>query len=367
MSKVEKIKQFWNLELDCKPDFDKAMKRILAWYEGQILDRPPVRFSTHNAEYDVLDASNARWKSVKDRWYDTEYQVEKFIKGIEGKKFLGETFPVYWPNLGPNVFAAFHGSELEFGEVTSWAEPCLEDYKDINKIQLDMNCEYLKKLEEMTKYALDRCEGKFMVGYTDLHPGMDCLAAWRDSQNLCFDFYDYPEEFKQALTLSMENFQKVFDYFDNILKAKNQLSVTWMNIPSFGKMHIPSCDFSAMISKDLFNEYHLPLLQEEVKGMDHNVFHLDGKGVAKHIDSILEVKEINAIQWVQGLGVDKPIMQWLPLIKKIQSSGKSVVVDLDKTELEEFISSIDPKGLLLCIDSNDEEEQMQILKRIEKW
>lgn len=67
---------------------------------------------------------------------------------------------------------------------------------------------------------------------------------------------------------------------------------------------------------------------------------MDGKDVAKHIDSIFEVPQINAIQLVQGLGLDKPIMQWVPLIKKIQAAGKSVIVDLDKTELESFIEVV---------------------------
>ncbi len=54
---------------------------------------------------------------------------------------------------------------------------------------------------------------------------------------------------------------------------------------SFGRMHIPSCDFSTMISQDFFNEFGLPLLQREVKTMTQNVFHMDGKGVARHLDS----------------------------------------------------------------------------------
>lgn len=360
-------KATWNLELEGKPDFDLAMKRIYAWYEGEIIDRVPVRFSSHNAEYEIIDENRNRWESLKDRWFDTEYQVEKYVKAIENRTFLGETFPVFWPNLGPNVFAAFYGSRLEFGEVTSWAEPCLDGYENLNKLKFDFNNEYFKKLDEMTKYALQRCEGKFMVGYTDLHPGMDCVAAWRDTQNLCFDFYDSPEELKEALKLSTLDFQKVFDYFDSLLKEKNQLSVTWMNIPSFGKMHIPSCDFSAMISREQFNEFNLPVLLEEVKPMTHNIFHLDGKDVAKHLDSILDIPEINAIQWVQGPGDDRPIMQWVPLIRKIQAAGKSVVVDLDKSELEEFISVMKPEGLFLCIDSKDSEEEKEILKRIEKW
>ena len=62
--------------------------------------------------------------------------------------------------------------------------------------------------------------------------------------------------------------------------------------------------------------------------MTHNVFHLDGKGMLKHLDRILEVPEIQAIQWVHGVGDDLPIMQWAPVIRKIQAAGKGVVVDL---------------------------------------
>ena len=39
---------FRDLELESKPDFVACMKRIYAWYDGEILDRVPVRFSAHN-------------------------------------------------------------------------------------------------------------------------------------------------------------------------------------------------------------------------------------------------------------------------------------------------------------------------------
>ena len=122
----------------------------------------------------------------------------------------------------------------------------------------------------------------------------------------------------------------MYDHFDDMLKSKKQLSVSWMVIPSFGKMHIPSCDFSAMISNQQFIDFCLPILEEEVKPMTHNIFHLDGKGVARHLDIILSIPEIQAIQWVQGVGDDKHILQWIPLIKKIREVGKSVVADLER-------------------------------------
>jgi hypothetical protein len=139
-----------------------------------------------------------------------------------------------------------------------------------------------------------------------------------------------------------------------------------MGIPSFGKMHIPSSDFSAMISTELYLEFVHPITVQEVRPMTHNIYHLDGKGVARHLDHILEIKEINGIQWVQGMGDDMPIMQWVPLINKILAAGKSVVLDLQLSELEDFISAVKPEGIFLCIAA-DENIQPDIIKRLEKW
>lgn len=356
----------WDLALESKPDFSTAMQRIYAWFEQAIIDRPPVRFTRHNAEYEVQQhAQKSTWKTLKDRWFDAEYQLEWFTGQIEGKHFHGETFPIFWPNLGPNVFAALYGCPLEFGEVTSWAEPILPEYDRLPA--LDWQSEYLRKLEEMTNLALQACEGNFLVGYTDLHPGIDCLAALRGSDRLCFDLYEYPNEIKQYLQTITQDFLQLFEHFDMLLKARQQPSVTWMAIPSFGKLHIPSCDFSTMISKRHFEEFVYPVLEQEAQAMTHNIFHVDGKGVARHLDRILELPNVQAIQWVQGVGDDQPILQWIPLIKRIQAAGKSVVVDLEKQELEGFIDALEPEGLLLCLASEGEAEEEAMLKRVAKW
>lgn len=356
---------WWDFELDCMPDFEMSMKRVYAWYHREIIDRPPVRFMAHNA---FIEEANKAYLSdnIKDRWFDAEFQVSTFIESIQGKTFYGETFPVFWPNLGPEVYAAFYGAELTYGQVTSWSKPVVHTWADMNALKLDMNSPYLKKLEELTACALEQCKGKFMVGYTDLHPGVDCAAAWRDPQQLCLDMYDAPGQVKKLIELSIADFETIYNHFDAILKAAGQLSVSWMGIPSFGRMHIPSCDFSALISGEFFEEFCLPVLRREVKTMTHNIFHIDGKGVAKHLDAILSVPEVHALQWVQGVGDDQPILQWIPLIKKMQAQ-KPVIVDLQKHELEPFIEQMDPEGIFLWIATETEEEEQAILKRVSQW
>ena len=356
---------WWDLELENMPDSDMAMKRIYAWYEREIIDRPPIRFMAHNA---FVEAANQDYPSgsLKDRWFDAEFQIETFIKSIDGQTFHGETFPIFWPNLGPEVYSAFYGSELEYAEVTSFSIPLIHDWKEMKNLKLDKQNAYFKKIEELTRCALEHCKGKFMVGYTDLHPGVDCVASWRDPQQLCFDLLENPDEVKELVEISVADFEEIFNHFDDMLKAEKQLSSTWMGVPSFGKMHIPSCDFSALISPKFFEEFCFPVLEREVKTMTHNIFHLDGRNVAKNIDRILDVPEVHAIQWVQGVGDDLPIMQWVPFIKKVQERAP-IIVDLHKSELDDFMQAVRPEGIFLWVAAENEEEERELLKRVEKW
>ena len=359
----------WAVEIEGMADFELSMKRITAWYENEIIDRPPVRFVAHNeflesAKEDISQLSPAAKKAW---WFDVETQIDLFLKSIAGRKFHGETFPVFFPNLGPDVYAAFYGAQLEFGEVTSWSIPLVRGWDDVEKLVLDMDNEYFRKLEELTKSALEQCPGKFLVGYTDLHPGLDCVAAWRDPQQLCFDIIDNPHKVKELAELALADFETIYDHFDNMLKDHNQLSVSWMGIPSFGRMHIPSCDFSTMISPAFFKEFGLPILQREVQTMTQNIFHVDGKGVARHLDAILSVPQVHALQWVQGVGDDLPIMQWLPFLKELQARNVPTIVDLNKVELDVFMAEMKPHGLFLWIATDNEEEELEILNRVAHW
>ena len=157
-----------------------AMARIEAWFHQEVVDRAPVRFSRHNAEYeDAPPLDPARWPNRKAQWYDAEFQLERFLGSIEGRRFHGETFPLFWPNLGPNVFAGCYGAPLHFSDVTSWAEPVLTTPDDPYAAPppLDWASEYLAKLDELTALALEHAPGRFLVGYTDLHPGEEHHVA----------------------------------------------------------------------------------------------------------------------------------------------------------------------------------------------
>jgi hypothetical protein len=255
--------------LATKPDFARCLERVEAWFHQSVLDRPPVRFYKHNAQFDAGEPlDRTRWASQEERWMNVEYQIESFERTLVNKTFHAETFPVFSPNLGPSVYSAFYGGRLEFAEVTSWYEPVLTDLADLTVLQHDpFQNRYFKNLEEQTRAALARCDQRYWVGYTDLHPSLDCVAAWSGIDALCLEMAMEPASLVPLMDLSVRDFHRIFDHFDVMLKAAAQPSGTWINSPCVGKLHIPSCDVSTMISTEHFKQFSLPQLRLELQGM----------------------------------------------------------------------------------------------------
>ena len=119
-----------HIELETMPHFDEAMQRVYAWYEGQVLDRPPVRFMS-TLYTPSLSSDPHPAEDPKEIWFDVEFRVESYLQSIEGRLFHGETFPFFYPFLGVDSYAAFYGAELSYDSFTSWSTPVVYDWDDL--------------------------------------------------------------------------------------------------------------------------------------------------------------------------------------------------------------------------------------------
>jgi hypothetical protein len=352
--------------LRSKPDFDECMARIYAWYEQKVIDRAPVRFHHHNVEYERSRVVEGPWESVEDRWSDVEFQVKTFTDSLEGVELAGETFPVFWPNLSAVVYNMFLGQTAEFDDVTAWAHPCIEDLGSLPELRVERDGRCFRTVEALTGRALECAEGRFMVGYTDMYAGIDCTAGLRGAEKMCLDFVMDPDGIRGLIERAYSEYPGVYDHFNQMLKKHGQLSVTWKNLPSFETFNVLACDFAVNISPGHFDGFCMPILRKEAGLFTQNVFHMDGPGVARNIDSILALPNLVGDQWVQGYGKDRPIMQWVPLVEKIQAAGKSVIVDLQLDELDEFMGKIAPEGVMLWIPAGPDVQQ-DVLEKVKGW
>ena len=110
------------------------------------------------------------------------------------------------------------------------------------------------------------------------------------------DLVDYPDE---ILELSNHIDRIFIEYFNEQVGWLKDCGYTgWIPLVHDKTWYPLQCDASAMISPAMFEKLVLPSLEYTSSHMDTSVYHLDGPGEIVHLDMILSVPNIHAIQWV---------------------------------------------------------------------
>jgi len=208
--------------------------------------------------------------------------------------------------------------------------------------------------------------GRFMVGVTDLGGYSDALSAFRGPERLCMDLIDCPEKVLRLREPILEAWRWMFDRLHRIVADTLEGCIGWMGIWAPGTTFHPQNDFSCMISNEMFEEVFLPALLEQFHHIEYSVYHLDGPDAVRHVDSLLAVEELPAIQWVMGAG-NGPMTRWLPLLKRIQAGGKRVFFRCEAGEVEELMRELSSRGLLMLTRAETEDDARELLKKVKAW
>ena len=351
-----------------KPDYEQTCARMQAFWAREVLDRPLTVFSVAKPYGQQVPPPLSHHADSAARWTDAGYQAELALANLSNRVFMGDSLPIAWPNLGPEIFSALYGCPLHFGDWgTSWTDPILHDWSQAGALRLDWDGPLLRKLLEMTDALLEAGRGKFIVGMTDWHPGGDAVAAFRDPQELAVDLIEHRDELQALLARLEGDYFRLYDLFYDKLRAAGQPITSWTPLISEGKYYIPSNDFSIMISPRQFNEFFLPGITRECQFLDRSIYHLDGPGALRHLDAILAIPELDALQWVCGAGREG-FAQWAWVYRKAQAAGKGIQVICRLSEIPEIMQTLSPRGLYLAVDGvPDRESGEALLAELARW
>jgi hypothetical protein len=377
--------------LKTKPDFSDATRIWDAYWEMEIIKRPPVvaevakprrdnkqeikvnekEFVSEvgaSAHLKVADLER-RYRNAIEKNYD--YQMKQIDIWLDSTEFVAESIPYFGPDLGPDQFAAFLGAPLRYSESspeTNWSVPIIDDWRDFLPITFDWKGELWSSILEYSAKLAQHGDGRYLVSVCDLHSNMDALLGLRGSERLCVDFHDHPEELKEA----MQNVRRFYKTVYNALYAAGGMggergSIGWAPFWCSKKFAVIQCDFLALISPSLSRKYVIPALEEEASFLDHCVYHLDGPSCLPHLEDILSIKKIDVIQWVPGAG-KPPLYEWIDLLKRCQSAGKGLqITDVSSLEVAKSISrELRPEGLVYCLGGVGRDEAYQIVEWLER-
>jgi len=346
-----------------------SQKRYEAFYNGEIYDRPPVWFTFRAAEQVGEPPESKSYASHRERWLDVAHRAAWENYNIDNTEYYADAFPTVFPNLGPEIFSAFCGCAYHFMPETTWTDPCILDWeKDADKAVMDRHNEYFIATDNYVRELLKYSKDKFAVGFTDFHAGGDHLAALRDPEALCMDLYDEPEFVKQKIADSYVEYFRLYEYFYNLVSLEGEPTTSWIPLVVDGRFNVVQNDFSCMISTKMFEEFFLQGTIEECERLDRAIFHLDGPDCIKHLDMLLEIKKLHAIQWVCGAG-NEGFMRWLDVYKKIQAARKGIYLEIDISELDDVIANLKPAGLWFRSISgvHDKAAADKVIERVANW
>lgn len=350
-----------------KEKFAKQLLQYEKFWEREKLSRPILNINTSKKVF------YGKPESLEQKWLDENFIVGSALHNYQHKEYVAEGVPFLFTNFGPGCLAACIGGDYKLDEKTIWFDrtPIIDDWENPPELKFDTNSEMWKHVERVQNKAFAHPE--INTSITDLGGILDIICSLRGTENMLYDLYDYPDEVKECTKLVTRLWFEAFDLQVESIRRAGQPFNNWMNIPSSKPWYPLQCDFSYMISPAQFEEFVLPHLVEQVNHMERSVYHLDGIGEIPHLDMLLDIDGLTAIQWVPGGGQpQKWEEKWFPLYKKIQDKKKNIILNngLSVNDLkasERLIKSIDPTGVYISFTAPDKDTADRMVELVEKW
>lgn len=355
-----------------KPDFDECRKRIQAFWENESTDRCALQVIAKIEGYKPrVEDNNA---DLITRKTNIDYILEKTEQVMQIHCYLAEAVPVYIPGLVCSDTAAFLSEGIDIREDTVWYPPIIDEWDEFS-FTFDRDNKWWQLVKRMTEAAVKRGKGKYLIAIPDFQVAIDIVSLLRSPQKLCIDLIENPNYVKRATEFILNDvYVHCYHEIRSIIASHSDVAADWLGLFSVGNHDIIQCDFSALISPRHFEEFCLPDIQRQCSMLDYSIYHLDGPDAIKHLDMILEVKELNAIQWVPGAG-KPPARAWTAMLKKIQQAGKSVYIHSPARDVEGILEELSPRGLMINVEDVFESvseaeafiERVRVLCHARRW
>lgn len=343
--------------LEFKPDLEDTARRWDAFYAGEIIDRPVICVTAPREGY-----KGARGADYHERVHgDMDDIIERAIISAEATFYGGESVPSFGTSFGPDEISVFVGAEFKWSDYsgnTNWSVPYVEDWEEALPIKLQDDNPFWQRMLEFYRKAAKRMAGKMVIASLDLHTNMDLLAGIRGPQRLCTDLLDQPEMIDRAMDDARAVFRELWAAISEAGKM-DELGYCH-SMYSMEGAAVLQCDFSCMISPEMFRRWVLPALEEEAEIVKHAVYHWDGPDALVHTEDLLASKGLHAMSYVPGTGHGGHI-DHLDLLKRVQAGGKAVQAGGSPDQIKIMHKELEPEKVYYTTHTGSQAEAEELL------
>ena len=357
------------MQLVLKPDWEMSQERYKAWWQREIVDRPLLLAWSRRPEpaYAVEPLPPAR--TPQEKWMHADLRAGAFESSAVWSYYGGDAFPYFDTNVGPGSYALFLGARPGFDWETVWFHSCIADMTKAPLPEYDRANPWWQQSLDIVK-AGARLRGKALTSFPDLVEGLDILASLAGATETLLALVDTPERVHAFLGRITDLYFAYYDRLADIVRDDDGgTCFSAFHIWGPGRTAKLQCDFSAMIGPKMFDEFVAPYLSAQADRLDNVIYHLDGPDAICHLDSLLGIPGINAIQWTPGTGQESlGDARWTPLYRRVRASGKGLVLlGVSPAEAERLTRELGPEGLMLGCSTSTPEEADALVAASKDW
>lgn len=325
---------------------ERIVERFDAWYENDLLDRPPMTFLgawRHNGERVPLPPQKQH-ADAREARLDARYRVQRFADNLPNMVFIADTVPSFRPEVAADEAAVLYGGDLRFNERSTWALHTTDDIRQVLEREPDYAHPIWCAILDMCRLSCEQSQGRWLTNINIHDYVADCLVALRGPEELCYDVMDDPEGVRLACLHVAAGYRDRFDQQYSLISEQG-LPTGFEGEVGYGRHNRMGCDFLCMISPAMAAETIYPALAMEMEHLDRCYFHLDSEGALPHLEWLLQQPKVKGIQWVYGANRG-PACKWLDVYRQIQSSGRSIeLLPTSVEDARQCMRALRPEGV----------------------
>jgi hypothetical protein len=351
-----------------KPEWPEARENLVKWWrrEGLALSLTAPRAQP----IEPVPEPGPEPADLEVRWTDPRWRIAQAEFCMANRRYYAEAFACFEAQIGPGSLGTFIGARPRFAPETVWYDPCIADPDACGPIRFSpRNNKWLDVHMRLVEEGLRRSRGRYLVSLPDLIENIDTLAAMRGTQELLMDLVDRPAWVHRRLAEINEAFFAAFDLFYDKVRDADGGNAFIFSIWGPGRTCKVQCDFSCMVSARMFREFVAPHLSSQCQWLDYSLYHLDGTQAMHHLDALLEIEALDAIEWTPQAGMPgggSP--RWYDFYTAVRKGGKSVqAIGVAEDEVIPLLDAVGPQGLFIACSAKDETAAEKLLARVEQY
>ncbi len=335
--------------------FDELKERMNAFWNREEMDRCTVALLKKKPCYNDFGDKNF--------YFDVETADRMHRQRFESFEYLWEGIPSLFSYFGTAGIAEYAGSKPEYTPRTTWFHPCLDE-PDASQISFKCRDAFEKQKDAIAK-MIALSKNDYAVTVTDNCGIADALAAMRGTDTFLMDMITDEDFVTEGIQKLIPIYKETQEQFFDLVKENNEGSIiSWMHTWAPKRCAQMQCDLSVMISPEMFGKFIMPELEELSSFLDYPVYHFDGQEQIRHLDMLLSIEKLRAIQWTPVTGQPRT-STFIKELQKIQKAGKNLILFPGNNEIEFLLDNLSSRGLHMLVYAWSEEEAEYLMKLIQ--